>query len=64
VLGYFELPDDERPDELFWHHSERLTEWFEAVSERRKNPDMQPIDDDIQGPSMKNQYLEEIMGKE
>jgi hypothetical protein len=61
VLGYFELPDDERPDELIWHHQERLTEWFEAVTERRKNPGMYPVDD-IEGPTMKNEYLEEIMG--
>jgi hypothetical protein len=44
VLGYFELPKDEVPDENIWHHSARLEEWFEAVEHRRKNPELQPID--------------------
>lgn len=63
VLGYFELPDDERPDDLIWHHQERITEWFEAVTERRKNPDMEPIDSEsFDVPVMKNEALEELIG--
>jgi hypothetical protein len=61
VLGFFELPDDERPPETMWHHQERISEWFEAVTERRKNPDMQDVEA-FDGPTMKNQYLEELMG--
>lgn len=37
-----------------WHHNSRLKEWFEAVKERRKNPDQQPIDS-FDVPVMENQ---------
>jgi hypothetical protein len=63
VLGFIELPDDERPPDNIWHHNERLKEWFEAVKERRKNPDMQPIGEyEGDGPMMRNEYLSEVMG--
>jgi len=58
-----EMPDEERPPTNIWHHMERLTEWFEAVKERRKNPDMEPIGDyQGDGPMMRNEYLDEVMG--
>jgi len=43
VLGYFELPDDEVPDENIWHHASRLEGWFEAIKQRRESG-LQPID--------------------
>lgn len=46
TLGYLELPEDEAPDESIWHHPERMEEWWEAVKERRKNPDMVPIENE------------------
>lgn len=49
-----ELPEDELPPEEMWHHNSRLKEWFEAVKERRKNPDQQPIDS-FDVPVMENQ---------
>lgn len=54
MLGYMELPEDELPPEEMWHHNSRLKEWFEAVKERRKNPDQQPIDS-FDVPVMENQ---------
>ena len=44
-----------------WHHSERTGEWFEAVKQRRKNPDMAPVDT-FDVPVMENEYLKEVMG--
>jgi len=43
ILGYAELPEAEVPDEDIWHHPERLEEWWEAVKQRRENPDMEPV---------------------
>lgn len=66
VLGYFELPDDERPDVEIWHHGERLRDWFKAVEQRRKNPDQKPIDDEsFDVPVMQNQdpMLDELRGR-
>lgn len=57
-----ELPEGEKPPENIWHHMERLGEWFDAVRERRKNPDMEPIGDyQGDGPMMQNDYLKEVM---
>jgi hypothetical protein len=40
-----------------------LNDWFEAVKERRKNPDMKPIDSyEGDGPMMRNQILDELTG--
>lgn len=44
VLGYFELPKDEVPDENIWHHPQRIEEWFEAV-EQRRDTGMRPIEE-------------------
>ncbi len=38
VLGYFELPDDETPDESIWGHPEKLEAWFDEVKSKRNNP--------------------------
>lgn len=38
VLGFLELPEEEVPPELIWHHDSRMEEWWEAVKENRKNP--------------------------
>lgn len=49
VLGFFELAKEEVPPERYWHSAKRLEEWFEAVDQRRKNPDKPsylPVDDD------------------
>lgn len=45
MLGYFELPENEVPDENIWHHSTRLEEWFEAIKQRRETGH-QPIEAD------------------
>lgn len=49
-----EAPEDEVPPEEIWHHSERLKEWFEAVKQRRENPDMHPVET-FDVPVMENQ---------
>jgi hypothetical protein len=35
-LGFLELQEDDVPDELIWHHDERMKEWWDEVRERRK----------------------------
>jgi hypothetical protein len=37
VLGWMELPEEEVPPRRIWHHEERLTAWFEAVDQKRKD---------------------------
>lgn len=37
VLGFMELPEDDVPPELIWHHDARLNEWWDEVKERRKS---------------------------
>lgn len=37
VLGYFERLEEEQPDPLIWHHSERLEEWWEAIRLRKES---------------------------
>ena len=60
MLGYFELPENEVPDEDIWHHASRLEEWFEAVKQRRENGH-QPIDDaedvDMTGNELARQMI-------
>jgi hypothetical protein len=38
VLGWYELPDDDRPPERIWLDDKALTAHFEAVSERYRHP--------------------------
>jgi len=40
VIGYYELSEEDRPPKNIWHFSERLEEWFEAVRERWKHPEL------------------------
>jgi len=60
VLGYFELPENEIPDENNWHHSARLEEWFEAIKQRRETGH-QPIDEaddvDMTGNELARQMI-------
>ena len=60
VLGYFELPDDEQPDELIWGNPVRLEEWFEAIKQRRENGGMTPVpqaDEDMTGNELTRELL-------
>jgi hypothetical protein len=59
VLGFFEMPEDESPPEEMWHNTARLSEWFKAVKERRKNPDMQPVDS-FDVPVMQNELTKKL----
>lgn len=62
VLGFFELPEDEVPDESIWHHHARLEEWFEAIKQRRENG-TQPIDDGpADGEWATNELTQELIG--
>lgn len=38
MLGFLELPKEEVPPELIWHHDSRMTEWWQAVEDNRKTP--------------------------
>jgi hypothetical protein len=38
VLGYFEVPEDERPPERMWLDDEALESHWEQVDQRRKHP--------------------------
>ena len=61
VLGYFELPDDEVPDENIWHHSQRLEEWFEAIKQRRENG-LQPVDEVEDADMTGNEFARNLIG--
>lgn len=39
ILGYWEMPEEDVPPEEYWGDDEAIGEWFEAVKQRRKNPD-------------------------
>lgn len=55
VLGYFEsLQSEEVPPRRYWHNQERLTEWFDAVKEKRtmRAQGMEPIDEVEEGSEM------------
>lgn len=62
ILGYFELPEDESPDESIWNHPEKLDEWWEQVKSARdekygntsKNESWEDVDMD------ENEYSKEI----
>lgn len=45
-LGFYELPEEEQPDELIWNHQERLDEWFKQVKEDRKHPNKKKAHDE------------------
>ncbi len=38
MLGYYELPEDDRPPERIWLDDTALADHFESVSERYRKP--------------------------
>lgn len=64
--SYYELPDEERPDENIWHHPQRLQEWFEAVKAKRKDPkgEAVPQAEEPEGGWMRNELLAEHLGED
>lgn len=64
VLGFFELPDDEVPDENIWHHASRLEEWFEAIKQRRESGLQQPIDQVEDADMTGNQLARDLLGED
>lgn len=56
VLGFLELPEDEVPPELIWHHDSAMQEWWEQVKENRKRPGEAPMQD---VPMTKNELAEQ-----
>lgn len=61
VLNWYKnYPKEDVPPEEIWHHEERLEEWFAAVEERRRHPEMQKIPEDDE-PGERNEYLEELL---
>lgn len=36
ILSYWELPEEDQPNERIWGDDEALSAWFEMVKERRK----------------------------
>lgn len=45
MLGFLELPEDDVPPELIWHHDSQMAKWWEDVKFRRKNPGAEPLED-------------------
>ena len=60
VLGYYEMPEEDQPDENIWHHPQRLEEWFAAVKQRRENG-MEPIDQGEDTDMESNALVREMM---
>lgn len=61
MLGFFELPEDEVPDEDIWHHPERLEEWFEAIKQRRESGH-QPTDEADDVDMTSNEFTRDLIG--
>lgn len=59
MLGYFELPHDDQPEERIWHHAELMEEHWEAVKQRRANPST-PSEPMTEVPMTSNELAEEI----
>lgn len=38
ILGYWEMPEEDVPPEEYWGDDEAIREWFEAVKQRRRDP--------------------------
>lgn len=57
VLGFFELPDDERPPQGIWADPEAVGEFFERVAARRqaRASGMEVVDDDAAAPLLTNE---------
>lgn len=61
ILGYYELPENEQPDESIWSHPEKLEDWWESVKRNRETPGMEKIDNDYSGDDfMSNQLAEDF----
>lgn len=61
VLNWYKnYPKEDIPPEEIWHHEERLDEWFEALEERRRHPEMERIPEDDE-PGERNEYLDELL---
>lgn len=56
VLGFLELPEDDVPPELIWHHDERMKEWWDEVKAKRNRP-AEPALEDV--PTTDNELAEE-----
>lgn len=56
ILGFFEMPEEDRPPERIWKIPRLLNDHFEIVRNRReaKSKGMEPIDDDGSGGQMQN----------
>jgi hypothetical protein len=62
VLGFFELPEDEVPDENIWGHPERLDEWFAAIKQRRESGTQPVRDEPDEGQWATNELTQELIG--
>lgn len=58
MLGFLELQEEDVPPELIWHHDKRMEEWFEAVKERRRNPNAEAPMEEV--PMTKNEIAEQF----
>lgn len=54
VLGWFELPDDDRPPERIWMDDEALSEHFERVRGRYRSDSRGPEWEEIPGDLQQN----------
>lgn len=61
MLGFFELPSEEIPDENIWHHPERLEDWFEAIKQRRESG-LRPIDEVEDVDMTQNEFTRDLIG--
>lgn len=41
ILGYFELPEDEQPDQSIWNHPDKLEQWWEQIKAAKDDPNKQ-----------------------
>ncbi len=57
VLGWFELPEDQVPPEEYWHSTELITEWFEAV--KRRQSDRSKGLESIETPEGDDDYVDD-----
>ncbi len=60
------MPDEERPPEEYWHSPDAVSEWFQAVEQKRADkfsgvesvPDPDDDVDDMTGNSLARDMLE------
>jgi hypothetical protein len=64
-----ELPEEEVPPERYWHHNERIEEWFRAVRYHRLHPNesspftSKDADWAPGATSMQNELVAELLGE-